>query len=1696
MSKVGAEQDMFSCLKATASELAQFSSDAKQNGQEQLELSQLLKNARLGASVPQNYFSDKFCKFRVPGVGTSVRWLPDIESVDCRPVPRAIRNLYSQIECETFMGLFPEINRAWITIDNKLFLWNYYKGEDFYMYSGLDQLIVSIGLARPRPGVFGPDVEYVVVISTPVEIVLLKLRIIGHPVYGDIELEPTEFNLASDNVPMRSIAGTADGRIFMAGHDGSLYEFIYETPSMLHSLGLKRQCRKVELSGMAPVKWLVPSFIRSLAGSADPLTQVIIDHERDLLYTLSDRSALSLYRLPQKRKKNSSSDDTAGAVLVVSIDNLTSMVRRFVDNQRHPTARSGIQPQNLGRPIRVVSLNVVRKQESDLIHLVAVSDRGVRIYFSTNKMGNGKTLIIEHVRGPPNKEVLASKLKNPNESLEQQYQGGSTSLLARRLNQQGNTNQTQISSQPVVDKGIAPGPETANPVGSAMYAGGVTLLAFSPSGATSSSSLGSNNVDATQQVEHTLSSYCTDLAMREPHTSLLPAFPPVRWQQESFHEVIDVDVLEQGPILRQSRIEGTSLGTSGIRATQGLPVGRVWAMVEAGFDPTASDEEELVYAHMLHAPNALPTPKNNAATGNSTTNDENTNSLSGNKRRSSQISSQAQKPEPISINQNSDVVALTEIAKQYVLPRRYFFALTSHGLWVLVKNRPINELHALLQGPDPGTNADIEEFFKQYGLDESCGMCLAIACKTGYVDEVDGGGNPLQNSGNISVSGVADDGPFTDSSATDEAAQNEWVSRRAALWYRRIGFGIANLGPDSSAAAHQQFLPCFPEQLNKNTPAATVDASTTSGGSNSSTRAPMAMMNPASTGGASGFIHSGCYTGLSLYVSRLLRPFWGWSVVVNAEAVYLDTSDVPVLRCRFSPGQISMLARPLLQLKQFLKTQMPFCDAIREYNSNSSAQQNIYAAFSGSLFSANGPSSSASWGGSSRRLGMPRPNAQTIENVRVAQMYNLVDRAIQALLLFRILQSSHGTQLAQLMMYMNKEIRASLNEMTWEDMVTSVNGKIVATCLVKLLAEKSTDMMAQQLVNKLEMFCPAYFSEGDAMQISAFEEISIAEKSSQVHDRSNRLDVALERLKQGMKKTMATTASRDTQIELTQNTLRDACEKFERLGQPGKALDLALYCATCFATQPLDILPVRHIAARSGGQRVGPGGSFSSLESTNASNQTSTVEANSLAMREFCYNVGLQVLSRCLPVQDGTKHRDGIKNIMKEATQSQDALWHYTMYAWLLEKGLKSILLEIKSEFIVPFLGDPLANDPKNAGPGMYEPPFHVDMHLLLQVEWFGRHGDYAKAASVLQNLAKLDFQFHVGEGQPGMPNRNPDISQRIRYFEKALTYSKAAQGISADGQHANLDISRLHDEYDVAKLQQQVYQSLAEDTKTLEYVQPTTFGNVSTTNEAERRQEVEERRLALETLNWTLKDPSDLYNDFAFRFGLWEACIQIIKECKCDDSDELHTLYKRIVRQAAGPYRDVELHQLIRPLSAKIVELGNKFYDNASGAHSSSFVFPYEYLIQGLEDLSTFYPPSRHATSTRDWTPWVLDTMLEINIPFERLFQAYSNYNNKIQSGSPPLGMWFLSDGDDDDVEWYSERSKFNVAWAIVTLVRKYRDDFAKKGQEVVFDVRVGDLLERLSVIVGGLHSEDVTEYKRKQLLDALAELLQTIHG
>ena len=74
--------------------------------------------------------------------------------MDYAKFPEAIHTDFSQVESASFMGILPEINRAWISVDNRLYLWDYTSPCSYTLYNGLSDVIVSVALATPKPDIF------------------------------------------------------------------------------------------------------------------------------------------------------------------------------------------------------------------------------------------------------------------------------------------------------------------------------------------------------------------------------------------------------------------------------------------------------------------------------------------------------------------------------------------------------------------------------------------------------------------------------------------------------------------------------------------------------------------------------------------------------------------------------------------------------------------------------------------------------------------------------------------------------------------------------------------------------------------------------------------------------------------------------------------------------------------------------------------------------------------------------------------------------------------------------------------------------------------------------------------------------------------------------------------------------------------------------------------------------------------------------------------------------------------------------------------------------------------------------------------------------------------------------------------------------------------------------------------------------
>lgn len=133
----------------------------------------------------------------------------------------------------------------------------------------MNHLIVSVGLVKPKPGVFISDVKYLLILTTPIEIVVLGVTFgdttqsvtsPSAPVttsYNEMQLMNKPIFIVNTDVAITTVVGTKDQRIFLGGRDGCLYEIAYRAESSW----LGKRCWKLNHS-QGLMSYMVPSFMK------------------------------------------------------------------------------------------------------------------------------------------------------------------------------------------------------------------------------------------------------------------------------------------------------------------------------------------------------------------------------------------------------------------------------------------------------------------------------------------------------------------------------------------------------------------------------------------------------------------------------------------------------------------------------------------------------------------------------------------------------------------------------------------------------------------------------------------------------------------------------------------------------------------------------------------------------------------------------------------------------------------------------------------------------------------------------------------------------------------------------------------------------------------------------------------------------------------------------------------------------------------------------------------------------------------------------------------------------------------------------------------------------------------------------------------------------------------------------------------
>jgi len=258
------------------------------------------------------------------------------------------------------LGIFPEINRVWITIDQEFFLWDYSEGTDLSYFDGMNSTIFAVALVSPKPNVFQPHIKHLLVLATGLNIAILgvtfkKVTGIDGKTVEQLELTTdTIFEVPTEGVITSKIVGTNDGRIFLASEDGNLFEIDYWKDLGWFSIGNGRRCKKICHSA-GTLSYILPSFLSYVINEPSTIVEIAVDNTRHILYTLTENSSIDLYDLGSNGKSTS-------RIISLSHSSLEHQVSKL------------LRTMEIAQMTILSSIKIIEETESSNIHLMVVSN--------------------------------------------------------------------------------------------------------------------------------------------------------------------------------------------------------------------------------------------------------------------------------------------------------------------------------------------------------------------------------------------------------------------------------------------------------------------------------------------------------------------------------------------------------------------------------------------------------------------------------------------------------------------------------------------------------------------------------------------------------------------------------------------------------------------------------------------------------------------------------------------------------------------------------------------------------------------------------------------------------------------------------------------------------------------------------------------------------------------------------------------------------------------------------------------------------------------------------------------------------------------------------------------------------------------------------------------------------------------------
>ena len=340
---------------------------------------------------------------------TSQAWAP-FQRLRSYEHPETMYDQVNEMQMRVCMGLFAEINHAYIAVDNQLYLWDYTaQRPELIGFEELRDNITCVKLVKPRAKVFVDTISWLLVIATTADIVLIAVECQTGPegVY-EVNLFRTGMQTSVRGINVTGIASSAKtGRIFFVESDTEdVHELCYQQEERWFS----NRCSKknhVTSSVVIPL----PTSLWGRRTDVVGVKQVVVDDTRNLLYTLSTNSTVKVYHMRTAT--------TLENVIKRDLRTIRSLMSHYI----------GFQAPVL-EGLEIIGIDPIAASEAEAVSLMITSSTGVRIYMSATSGGWGATraptdMAVRHIRFPPvGPDAAPAGGANATTTQIQPYQGG------------------------------------------------------------------------------------------------------------------------------------------------------------------------------------------------------------------------------------------------------------------------------------------------------------------------------------------------------------------------------------------------------------------------------------------------------------------------------------------------------------------------------------------------------------------------------------------------------------------------------------------------------------------------------------------------------------------------------------------------------------------------------------------------------------------------------------------------------------------------------------------------------------------------------------------------------------------------------------------------------------------------------------------------------------------------------------------------------------------------------------------------------------------------------------------------------------------------------------------------------------------------------------------------------------------------